>query len=232
MQATESRTFVKHVSGAFKPALLRELRIYMNTVWAEQQAKAQTEREHIVIKNGVASDALRIEPRWYDVWRTPTLPIRETLKLYTWVTFPPIVRIVREENHMVPWHQDIGYMRQLGAKGHSQIITCFIPIDEEPSKHATIQFARDDLPELEHIPTTGYRGVGLKDITFSQLEHYELELGDCLIFGELAAHRTFVPLNATLERRSLEFRLTQPKIALSNKDYFDIESGNFIHTNA
>jgi len=230
MKYSESRTFVNRVHSIFNPLLLTELRIHMDTIWTEQQVKAKTDREQIAINNGTASDALRMDSRWYDVWCGLTPQMIEVFSPYTWVIFPPMIRIVREQNHLVPWHQDIGYMRLLGARGHNQIITCFIPIDKEPSKHTTLQFALDELPELEHVSTTDYRGVGIKDANFSKLEYYELELGDCLVFGDLAAHRTFVPPNARLERRSLEFRLTQPNMALSNKDYFDIESSTFIHT--
>jgi len=215
----------------FKPELLKDIRIHMNTIWAEQQAKANTEREQIAIKNGTACDALRMDLRWYDVWRNPTYQMLEVVRPYTWVVFPPMARIIREQNHLVPWHQDIGYMRRLGSRGHNEIITCFIPIDDEPAKHTTIQFAFDELPELEHIQTTGYIGVGIENINFSHLEHYDLSLGDCLVFGDLSAHRTFVPPGAEIERRSLEFRLIRPSMAINDKDYFDIESGVFVHTN-
>ena len=85
------------------------------------------------------------------------------------------------------------------------------------------------MPELDHVPGKGF-GATLSDVNFSKLEHYELELGDCLIFGDLAVHRTFMPPGGMIERESLEFRLVRPDDALDIKDYFDIQAGGFVRT--
>jgi hypothetical protein len=60
--------------------------------------------------------------------------------------------------------------------------------------------------------------------------HFHLRLGDALVFGDLAVHRTFIPLAATVERRSLEFRLVRRSDAIEAKDYFDVDSGLFVRT--
>jgi len=60
--------------------------------------------------------------------------------------------------------------------------------------------------------------------------HFDLTLGDALVFGDLTIHRTFLPPGATVERRSLEFRLVRPDEAIADKDYFDLDSGLFVRT--
>ena len=223
----KTRVFVKHVKGMFQPTLLREIRAFLNKVEAERQALAQSERERQAVSRGETSDALRMDVRWYDVWRSPSSLALKTVGPFTWVVYPPQVRLVREKNHFVPWHQDIGYQKMLGPRAHKRLITCFIPIDDDPAKRTTLQFAREEMPELKHVPMDRF-GAGLENPNFKDLAQYELELGDALVFGDLTFHRTFVPPQGIVERRSLEFRLIQPSDALENKDYFDSKSGFFV----
>ena len=126
MKAMQSRTFVEHVRGMFQPALLRDLRRYLNAIDAERPADAQTDREKAAINRGESSEALRMDVRWYDVWRNATPHMLDAVRPYTWVVFPPQVRIVREIPHSVPWHQDIGYQKLLGPRAHRQVITFFL----------------------------------------------------------------------------------------------------------
>ena len=60
----QSRTFVEHVRGMFQPALLRDLRRYLNAIDAERPADAQTDREKAAINRGESSEALRMDVRW------------------------------------------------------------------------------------------------------------------------------------------------------------------------
>lgn len=226
IQQFKTRTFVEHLRGTFDPVLLRSIRNYLNSIEDQKQTLGQTEREKTAIGRGETSDALRMDSRWYDVWRNPRLSLLERIRPYTWVVFPVQVRIVRANTHKVPWHQDTGYQKLLGSRAHKQLITCFIPLDEDPANRTTLQFAEDELQPLEHTPLDGF-GAGISG-NFHNANHYALELGDCLLFGDLAVHRTFTPENATIERRSLEFRLVRPEDSLDIKDYFDIESGFFV----
>ena len=83
------------------------------------------------------------------------------------------------------------------------------------------------IDELPHEARDGF-GAGLADIPESDLVHYGLTLGDALVFGDLALHRTWVPPGAIVERRSLEFRLTRPEDSIADKDYFDVRAGEFV----
>ena len=227
MSTVEDRQFVEHAKCLFPVEILRGLRQYLDTIQEERLAAAPTEREKAAVQRGETTDALRMDPRWFDAWRKPGAQLLKKVRPFTWVVFPPQVRIVREVSHLVPWHQDIAYQKNLGPRAHRQVFTCFVPLDEDPARRTTLQFALDRVSELRHAPMEGF-GAGLQQAKFSKVEHYELSLGDCLLFGDWAPHRTYVPPDANVERRSLEFRLIQPRDALKDKDYFDIESGYFV----
>lgn len=231
MQANESRWFVTPIHRLFKPALLKELREYFDSIEVGEFDKSLTEREQRWLSIGASTDALRMDPRWYDVWRNPTPQMLDTIRPYTWIIFPPQVRHIREIPHLVPWHQDAAYEKLIEMGGHERLITCWIPFDDKPGRHSTLQFCRDQLPELEH-QAFGPHGAGLEVLDCKNVEHWTLELGDCLLFGHLAAHRSYVPPGAQVERHSFEFRLVRPEDALANKDYFDVESGLFVRTDS
>jgi len=74
-QTLESRTFVMHVSGLFDADMLRDIRAYLDAVEVERRVLVQTERERIAIANGTFSDLVRMDMRWYDVWRHNTAHI-------------------------------------------------------------------------------------------------------------------------------------------------------------
>jgi hypothetical protein len=213
----------------FDPKLLKELRDYYSENEAKQADLLLSEREVKALSIGATADALRMDPRWFDVWRDPNYRILEHLGAYTWVIFPPQVRHIREIPHLVPWHQDAGYQKLIELGGHEKLITCWIPFDDEPRHHSTLQFCRDELPELEH-QAFGSHGAGIELPNCMNVEHWALDLGDCLFFGHLAAHRTYVPPGAVVERHSFEFRLVRPNDAIDRKDYFDIKSGVFVRT--
>ena len=71
-------------------------------------------------------------------------------------------------------------------------------------------------------------GGGLIGSDFQDVFHFDLALGDALVFGDLALHRTFTPKGAHVERRSLEFRLIMPESARLGLDYFDLENVAFV----
>ena len=229
MSATNDRTAVLHLRGVFDPVLLRELRRYQSARAAENAQSSMSAREQAAVSRGESSDAVRMDEKWYSVWLNPKHDLRDAIGEFTRVTYPVQVRHVREVRHNVPWHQDIGYIKLLGARAHAQIITCFIPLEEEPACCTTLQFAKGDRAEISHLPT-GLFGAGVQLGLDVETFWYQLELGDALVFGDWALHRTWTPPAGRVERRSLEFRLIRTRDSMPGRDYFDISEGRFIKT--
>ncbi|MGP0595132.1 hypothetical protein ACTRXD_21640 [Nitrospira sp. T9] len=225
----QSRHWVKPISGGISVPLLTELRRYLDNVQGERQALALSSREEKGLQLGLGTDALRKDPRWYEVWKEISSELLALIHPHTWVVFPVQVRLIQSENHLVPWHQDVGYQKILGESGHQQIITTWIPMNEYPSRHSTLQFALAELGELAHSPLHGH-GAGLDCQEWPFVRHYDLASGDCLLFGDLTIHRTFVPERCSVSRQSLEFRLVRPEDAIPGKDYFSIEDQVFVRT--
>jgi hypothetical protein len=236
MKNITDRLFLQHAKGMFSSASLA--RMYTHFLESEgrfRALQALSDREQKAIARGESADAMRMQDTWYDVWRDAPnhKAMLSALSPFTWVTYPVQVRHVREVHHSVPWHQDIGYMRLLGERGHRQVITCFIPLEPDPARVTTIEFADDNMamPDkiYEHQSREGF-GAGLPAEECTQRHHFNLARGDALVFGDFVLHRTYTPPGCEVERRSLEFRLIQPQDALPNKDYFDIETQSFIKT--
>ena len=236
MVVKDNRYFFSNVEDLFDKNKLTELReLFIKSAKDNNTPdKVLTERELKALERGESSDKMRMQDAWYSVWTSPSgnKNLAELFDPYTYVTFPVQVRHVRQANHKVPWHQDIGYMRVLKDKGHQQVITCFIPIEPEPYTCTTVEFADDEIAktEISHENLDGF-GAGLNGDNFKNKIHYNQKLGDALVFGDFALHRTYTPEGWNVERRSLEFRLIKPEHRLANKDYFDIKLGKFIKTN-
>ena len=227
---TKPRTFIEHVRAMFRPDVLRRLRHDLDALELERSRMASTDRERRAMARGETSDALRLDARWYDAWRDAVDRALPQVGPFRWVIVPPQVRIVRDGRaHLVPWHQDLAFQQALGSRGHQRAITCFVPIDDNPAKHTTLQYCRDAAPLLAHGPLDGF-AAGIRDVPGMDRVSFDLTLGDALVFGDLAIHRSFVPPGATVERRSLEFRLVRPDEAIADKDYFDLELGLFVRT--
>lgn len=233
----EKRRFVSHVKSLFQPDLLHKLSEQVEYLSRTQIQGDITEREQHAAMRGESVDRLRMRSMWYDVWKYPASRdvLLETIAPFNYVIFPVQVRYVRNSNqHYVPWHQDIAYIRLLGKRAHQQVITCFIPLEAEPAKCTTIQFAQDT-PEYDelhlhaHDPADGF-GAGIKDADFKQTIHYDLNLGDALLFGDHTVHRTYLPEHCDVNRRSLEFRLVRHEHLIADKDYFDIENSIFVRS--
>ncbi len=238
MEDMNSRLFLKHERNLFDPGLLANLRIKMDALrHAHEKRSSLTQRELHAVNRGESADKTRMQSHWYRVWQSGDSHSRlvRTLSPYRYVTFPVQVRHVTAVNHYVPWHQDIGYMKLLGNRAPKQVMTCFIPLEPEPSQCTTIQFALDNfhdkqMQEYVHQSVNQF-GAGIINHNFSDLKHFPLSLGDALIFGDYVLHRTFLPDGCQPERRSLEFRLVKPEHVLPGKDYFDIITGQFVLTN-
>jgi hypothetical protein len=226
-----SRGDVFHEPGMFDRQLLTELRAHLLAVESHKNADQNlNDRERKAVQRGESSDALRMDPRWYEVWSTISQKGHALLGPFRLVRFPVQVRYVRGESHKVPWHQDAGYIRLLGANAPRQVITCFIPLDPDPRARTTLEFADMESPrEFEHREAGSF-GAGIADLTAARTYHFELAQGDALVFGDLAVHRTFTPSGAKLERCSLEFRLLTPEDAIPGRDYFNIDACRFIKT--
>jgi hypothetical protein len=229
MLEKEDRTFIKHMKGLFNPAQLAEIRQHYQTIENAQPTDGITERERQALLRGESTDQLRMLTDWYAVWRNPELA--DILNPYTLVTYPVQVRHVKAMNHHVPWHQDIGYMKLLGDRAPKQVITCFIPLEAEPAKCTTIQFATladgGEKKDLAHVARDGF-GAGIDTENFNRTFHFDLSLGDALVFGDHVVHRTYLPEGCQVNRRSLEFRLIMPEHAVIGRDCFDICAQKFI----
>jgi hypothetical protein len=221
-----ARTHVLHARAVFSPEVLRTLRGYLESLSGTRLAHGTSEREQRALARGESSDALRLDPTWFDAFLEPSRALLDALGAYHWVSYPPQVRRVRSAVHHVPWHQDVGYQRLLGARAHQRHITCFVPLDEDPHRRPSIEFVRVAAPELAHVAQDGF-AAGLEAPPAGERVAFALALGDALVFGDLVPHRTFVPDPTRSERRSLEFRLVRPHDAVLDKDYFDFRAGSF-----
>lgn len=208
-----NRTDFLHIKSAFNPRLLAELREQLRVKFRQQEINS--DRDKAAQHHGVGNDTLRFDPTWYSPWESFDNVL--LLNGYTMVNFPPQLRWVREQHQLSPWHQDKAYIEKLG-----QVLTCFVPIDDSPSKYSTLEFTEAS-GEVKHFYDGIYNGPAMIPES-KRRTYFELELGDCLLFGDLAPHRTAVPMYATLPRFSLEYRLSKPTELVAGKDYFDIQT--------
>lgn len=218
---------IRHVRGMFGSARLRAARDYLVRRYQAVGMQTESDRECKAAARGEGSDQIRLDPYWYGIWCDPSSVLLEAVGAYRWIVFPPQVRWMRYARQRVPWHQDLAYQHLLGPRGHARLITCFIPLEEWPVKHATVEFAHCEPRALEHQATEGF-DAGLPGLYPEKPWYYGLALGDAVLFSELALHRTSIPPGVSPERRSLEFRLVEPSLAIEGKDYFDLEQGKFV----
>lgn len=218
------RSFFIHIKNAFNVEKLREIRTYLERQGHDLQAQASCDREYRALTRGEGADALRLDPKWMEVWLSPSAPLLEHLGPNTWVCYPCQVRQVRQApEHLVPWHQDAAFINLMGARAHRHIVTMFVPLDENPAGCTTLAFGSPQETLLPHQEMNGF-GAGLPDWTEAGT-WFPMALGDALFFGDLAPHCTFIPPGGEVRRTSLEFRLTSRDYAIPDKDYFDVLSG-------
>jgi hypothetical protein len=209
-----NRLSVVRLNGAFEPQTLATIASRVESMFSNQQPRS--ERDSIRAAQGVAVDETRFNPLWNSVWETVSLELVNQLGDFVLVSYPPQVRWIRTITQLVPWHQDIAYVRHIG-----HVITCFVPLDASPTGRSTIEFGDYNGDELKHEPESVYNGFKIERV-FDKQFHFNLNRGDCLLFGDLAPHRTFVPEGGELERMSLEFRLVNLSERRQDKDYYDI----------
>lgn len=232
IEKKQERTFCKCGKALFDEELLVNLRTCFMDIYNKRILETETDREKKAVIRGETTDSIRLDTRWYHLWLNPSERLLESIRPFTWAIYPPQLRFIQQENHEVRWHQDYGFVNAMGNdKAHKQIITCFIPWDDDPYNRVTVQFAKGIFNSLiEHKPSSNGFAASL-DCDFEDVYYYDMDLGDCAIFGDYVPHRTFAPEDTLWNRKSFEFRLIKPNDAKDNKDYFDIEKGSFVMRN-
>ncbi len=225
------RDQVVHCPQLFDPETIADVRAYFDAVEAEKQARVLGERDEKAHRLGTGTDSFRLDAKWYDMWRTVSQDTVHDLRPFTWVIYPVQIRHISEPQHLVPWHQDIGYQALLGRRSHRQAITCFVTLEHDAEWAATLQFAIGEFPLLPHVPQ-GDHGACIADPRFVDTVTFRPAFGDALVFGDHAPHRTVVPHGGRIDRRSFEFRLIRPEDAVADKDYFDLDRRCFVRTGA
>ena len=124
-------------------------------------------------------------------------------------------------------------MKALGNRGHAEVISCFLPLDEDPENRPTLQFCIDpDQRPVEAVirDDTVFNkfDVAQDDVPPAGKCHtFKLSLGDAFVFGQHVLHRTYVASDRFPERTSMEFRLTKPRCVILGKDYFSLNTMRF-----
>jgi hypothetical protein len=225
-----SHYVLKHIKHAFDTKALNTAKKRILDGLIQCDKHSLTERDKNAISRGEAPDHLRLDTNNYDLWSYASNEMTQYLEDFLWIYYPPQFRNIQKEVQEVRWHQDAGFNKALGDKAHTQIMTCFIPLDENPQKRVTVQFSKEIQPYLQHSPTSNGFAAGLVQ-DFTKLIHFDLELGDAIIFGDFVPHRTFAPQNSIWERSSFEFRFIRKPDALEKKDYYDLERNIFVQKN-
>ncbi|REL34831.1 phytanoyl-CoA dioxygenase family protein [Thalassotalea euphylliae] len=215
----------EHAEGIFPKNVLVSLREKLAQL--SQTELATDKKDLAAVSRGEKTVEVRLNKVWFDAWKSLTPKGRELLGDFKYVIYPPQVRQMSEQSHYVPWHQDIAFGR-LMPKPHEHLITCFIPIEDEPELHSTIRFAKDYQHNAIEHQASGKFGAGITNFQFDDTVTFDLNLGDALVFGALVPHQTYTPPNKIVERRSLEFRLVTQNNRVAGKDYFDIDTHQFV----
>jgi hypothetical protein len=223
------RFFVHHARGFFDQAVMERVRTHFDQVEGSYQTRGSGPRDEWAIRLGVGTDSMRFDRVWYDLWRHLPAASERLLGSFTWLIFPPQVRHIRTASQLVPWHQDLAYQRLLGARAHHRVITCFVPLEPRPDLVAGLEFADGNRMLHPHL-NQGDHGACIVDPSFGPALRFTLSHGDVILFGDHAPHRTIPGPDGTIDRRSFEFRLVEPKDALDDKDYFDITRRKFTRT--
>lgn len=220
------RTAVRLEKCFFEPNTVAKVCDRCHALLDQAAYEELSERERTLLAQGASPNQVRLATDWFLPWTENVDEKLAAVGAFRWVIYPVQVRRMTASSEGVPWHQDLGYQRAL-PKAHERVITCFLPLDEEPFARSTLEFGEYQGEYLDHHREGNFDAV-LNGPRFQHLHYYLLERGDCLLFGDLAPHRTFVPPDCERARTTIEYRLIQPEHALPGKDYFDISSGAFV----
>jgi hypothetical protein len=229
---TSPANFLIIARGLFEPARLRALRKAIDAAVAAN--RDDDERARRARSVGVAPDAVRLNRDWYAIWREARTELfLRRVPGFTQMIFPPQIRTVRNAASLVPWHQDSAYMRHLGAKGHGQVITCNVLLEETNKGKPSLEFAVNPRQgPVEHLMRDGTE-INQFDLSEERrpdprsVRRFELQLGDVFVFGQDVLHRTYNDGPPDAERTSMEFRITRRESVIAGKDYYDLEKGTW-----
>lgn len=226
---TLDRAFFHHARSFFDVATIRRVRGHFDAVEASHRPDPDNDRDARAVRLGTGLDSFRFDPFWYDLWRELPPASRDLLGPFTWVIFPVQIRHITQTHQLVPWHQDIGYQRLLGSRAHLRVITCFVPLEFDPTAASTLEFAygHSNTDSLAHT-AEGDHGARIAEFVPQSSSRFSLTMGDALLFGDHAIHRTVPGPDGRIDRRSFEFRLVHPDDGLDGKDYFDLNRGRFV----
>lgn len=231
----DDQNFLLVVRSFFDPVPLKALRekiLLRIKGWTPQKGDA---RQELAEELGIAPDEARLHQDYFDIWKTAGLQaVEPSIGKFDKVTFPPQVRTVRDRKSFVPWHQDEAYMLAMGPRAHKEVITVFLPLNDQPVHHPSLEFVNN--PEqgpVRHITRPGYV-LNSFDLPDTEKPHPsvcltpELKFGDVFIFGKRVLHQTWFPEGDFQPRLSMEFRVTTPASMISGKDYYDLKTQRFM----
>src|SRR6185503_12463887 len=120
----------------------------------------------------------------------------------------------------------------LGARGHSRVITCTIPLEESTAQRPWVEYAINEkqgaIPHLELATAINQFDLPESDKPDpASVRRFELRLGDALVFGQEVLHRSYNDGPPDAERTSMEFRITTRETLVAGKDYYDLEKGTW-----
>jgi hypothetical protein len=229
---TSPANFLIIARRVFEPERLRALRTAIDAAVAANRDEDDRARRARAV--GVAPDAVRLNREWYEIWREARTELfLRRVPAFTQMIFPPQIRTVRNAASLVPWHQDSAYMRHLGAKGHRQVITCNVPLEETNKGKPSLEFAV--IPGQGPVEHLVREEAAINQFDLSEerrpdprsVRRFELRLGDVFVFGQDVLHRTYNDGPPDAERTSMEFRATTRDGVIAGKDYYDLEKGTW-----
>ena len=223
----DARSFSLHGAGLFDPDFVLRLRSRLEAFEDSGDNQPSGAREAKAVRLGGFVDKIRMDDCWYEIWRSRHETLAAYFQPFTFVSFPPFIRHLTEAPQLVPWHQDAGYQHLRGARAHSRVITCFLPLEPNPAKSATLEFAEGSFDLMPH-EDEGDHGAVLTQAISGERRTYDLNAGDALVFGDFAPHRTVEPSGSVPDRYSIEFRLVAPGEAVPGNDYFCLKEGCFV----
>ena len=178
---------------------------------------------------GVATDEVRKSTDYYHIWENDKILKQEIFNKYSYIMYPPMIRTVRDKKSFVDWHQDEAYMRMARIK-QNNIITCFVPLEDNLINKPNLQFI-DNIENKEIVHKNNKKiinSIYIDEIIKGKIINPSLALGGCYIFGQKVVHRTYTNHKKFEKRTSLEFRITEEKSLIKDKDYFDLKQKKWL----
>tara|TARA_B000000532_G_scaffold244011_1_gene241943 strand:- start:782 stop:1474 length:693 start_codon:yes stop_codon:yes gene_type:complete len=223
-----STNFVYHFKDVFDKKILRSLKksIIKKKKVSKKKNHKMSQREMVAINRGEMPDVVRLNTIWYKIYKKNSTFLKKILP-YSFVMYPPQIRNVKKKLDKVPWHQDRAYMKLLGKKAPKKTITCFVPLNENPKNHSSIEFAILKNKKVLTHQKVGLFNKGIKT-KIDKKKRFNLNLGDALVFDDRILHRTYFKNKNTENRFSLEFRMTSKRFLTKKKDFYSIEEDRII----